>query len=499
MSGHERPSNGNHLLLEDMQPSSRDNAHAISRPSPLGMGALSEHNLSPILKSSSPQNARNLGATNEWVNDQSEGAEVWLTDSGAPNPPTERAQTSIANKTKDPFVVDQAVLQTVQEHSDLHLSTKNGALEATNVTQPFGDSHHDPIDTGGAIDTATCKKTDSFFATGTHLHANSVVCTPGPDGRRSSLEDLSSHQQHLERTSSAFRKHLRDAAESRKREVTRARYSMERKEQILYEEKEKIVQQETPAQAAEEVKMKGSQIPEVRRRKKKIDGQNPYKPFKALPLPSTTSKPAQPRIPKKTGGSVSQRQTAVPRKNPYIPFKSRPMPKASGPTKPPVVYAGGAKRKSSTAFQPNTTQNRPCHAKSTALHGKPPKRLLSGEDASTAKAMGQTQRLLEEEARLKKNATFKALPLPPTNQVQRSGRRLIGEDLVLPRPAAQGNGEENGVAFVPRSSARAIERARYDAKGAERERRRLQEQMELRNSIIDQNTKDIKNLKRALR
>ena len=67
-------------------------------------------------------------------------------------------------------------------------------------------------------------------------------CKPSPpeiatQGNRSSLDDLSSYQESFNSTSNEFMERLRHAAESRKREVTRSRYSMERKELALYEEK----------------------------------------------------------------------------------------------------------------------------------------------------------------------------------------------------------------------------------------------------------------------
>jgi len=107
--------------------------------------------------------------------------------------------------------------------------------------------------------------------------------------------------------------------------------------------------------------------------------------------------------------------------------------------------------------------------------------------------------LQEEEARIKEESVFKARPLPITTLV-RSQSGLVGEDL-LPgtnKLTKRRSGKENG-AFVPRSSIRAEERALYDAEKAVRERQRRQEQMEMRDKIIDQNMAEIKDLKKCIR
>eukprot|EP00984_Skeletonema_dohrnii_P037721 scaffold40094_cov211-Skeletonema_dohrnii-CCMP3373.AAC.1 len=101
------------------------------------------------------------------------------------------------------------------------------------------------------------------------------------DERNKSLEDLSSYQQSFNSTSSAFLERLRGAAESRKREVTKARFSMERKEQILYEEKEDREVMPTLSEVTEEM------VDEPIRKTTVTKTQ--VKPFKARPLPSSTT------------------------------------------------------------------------------------------------------------------------------------------------------------------------------------------------------------------
>ena len=153
--------------------------------------------------------------------------------------------------------------------------------------------------------------------------------------------------------------------------------------------------------------------------------------------------------------------------------------------------------KSSTAFKPHPAQNsnKASHTKNSTMKAavRPPKRLLSGGDASQAKEMGQRKRLQEEDARFRKNSTFKARPLPIAT--------LPGHGQVVTRKSAVSrSGKENGTdAYIPHSSLRAKERASYDAKKEEWERQHKQDQIERRNQIIRQTKSDIKELKERLR
>eukprot|EP00571_Detonula_confervacea_P013764 CAMPEP_0172297724 /NCGR_PEP_ID=MMETSP1058-20130122/638_1 /TAXON_ID=83371 /ORGANISM="Detonula confervacea, Strain CCMP 353" /LENGTH=1541 /DNA_ID=CAMNT_0013006907 /DNA_START=91 /DNA_END=4716 /DNA_ORIENTATION=- len=313
--------------------------------------------------------------------------------------------------------------------------------------------------------------------------------TPEAEDKMKSIEDLSSYQQNINSTSSAFLERLRGAAENRKREVTRGRYSMERKEQILYEEKK--VRAEMPMSAVSEETM--MEEPPTTFGQKKTEGDGPYKPFKARPLPTSTTEYVRPvfRAPKNTV-AVSQRKSLAPGENPYIAFKARPMPGPSGSRSSASI---GAKRKSSTVFRPHPAQNK-SYVKSSALNAKPPSRILSGEDASIAKEMSRKKRMQEDEARIRRESSFKARPLPVTT-LKRNQGPLAGEDLVPAKPAR--SGKENSYGFVPRSSIRAIERASYDAEKAEREEKHRHDQLERRNNLIDQTKAEIKDLTKYIR
>ncbi|KAL3760497.1 hypothetical protein ACHAWU_001832 [Discostella pseudostelligera] len=270
------------------------------------------------------------------------------------------------------------------------------------------------------------------------------------ENKRASFEDLSSYQQNFNSTSNAFLERLREGAELRKREVTRGRHSMERKEQLLSEEKYVRVQQMSMPSVAEEGRKSNSNALTSGR---KLMGRedDPYRPFKANLLPAT---------------SASITSTA----------------------------ALGAKRKSSTVFRSLQAPNNSC-VKSSALNAKPPKRLLAGEDASNAKEMSLRKKIQEEEDKIRRESTFKARPLPVTTRT-RSFEPLLGEHLVQGK--SDQRGKEN-IAFIPRSSHRAEERKLYDIAKAEREIERRKEEIEKRNRRIEQTNAEINELKKFLR
>jgi hypothetical protein len=278
--------------------------------------------------------------------------------------------------------------------------------------------------------------------------------------KRKSLEDLSSYQQSFNSTSNAFIERLRGAAENRKREVTRGRYSMERKEQILFEEKKVRIERSMPA--VEEENMEKPPRKSAASRKSTFEGEDPYIPFKARPLPASTTE----RMISRTGTLSSRFPTS----------------------------SLGAKRKTSNAFRPHPAQNE-SHAKIPALNVKPPKRLLSGEDASMAKEMSHRKRLQEEEERIKRESTFIARSLPVTTQT-RSQLKLAGENLVSAKSAQKGKENE---AFFPRSSIRAEKRKSYDEEKRVREQQRREADIERRQQRIEQIKTEINDLTKTIR
>ncbi|KAK1745487.1 hypothetical protein QTG54_003411 [Skeletonema marinoi] len=272
------------------------------------------------------------------------------------------------------------------------------------------------------------------------------------DERNKSLEDLSSYQQSFNSTSSAFLERLRGAAESRKREVTKARFSMERKEQILYEEKEDREVMPTLSEVTEE--MVDEPIGTTTVTKTQV------KPFKARPLPSSTTA-FEPK-----GYSHSKSTSTI-----------------------------GSKRKSTNALRPHIHDNKPFGTNS-AISAKPPKRLLSGEDASKAKEMTRRRLLQEEEERIRREAVFRARPLPAST-LPRAGS-IEQQTRMSHNSKGARAGKENS-AFKPSSSSRAEERAAYNAEKKAREEARRQEQIRKRNALINETNEEIEKLKRFLR
>jgi len=272
------------------------------------------------------------------------------------------------------------------------------------------------------------------------------------DERNKSLEDLSTYQQSFNSTSSAFLERLRGAAESRKREVTKARFSMERKEQILYEEKEDREVMPTLSEVTEE--MVDEPIGTTTVTKTQV------KPFKARPLPSSTTA-FEPK-----GYSHSKSTSTI-----------------------------GSKRKSTNALRPHIHDNKPFGTNS-AISAKPPKRLLSGEDASKAKEMTRRRLLQDEEERIRREAVFRARPLPAST-LPRAGS-IEQQTRMSHNSKGARAGKENS-AFKPSSSSRAEERAAYNAEKKAREEARRQEQIRKRNALINETNEEIEKLKRFLR
>ena len=270
-------------------------------------------------------------------------------------------------------------------------------------------------------------------------------CKPSPpeiatQGNRSSLDDLSSYQESFNSTSNEFMERLRHAAESRKREVTRSRYSMERKELALYEEKTE--RGDAVLSAVDEEVM--TELPIQARA-------------------SPTSSNGRTR-----SGSVSS-------------------------------IAIGAKRKTSNAFRPHPSQNDSSHVKKLALNAKPQKRMLSGEDASIAEEISHRKLVQKEEERNKHKSTFVARPLPMTTHVRSHPLPpLVGENLLSVAATSVVN-NTNSNAFIPHSSIRAEKRKSYDAARTQRDQQRREADIETRRQRIEQTKREIQDLTKQIR
>ena len=308
-----------------------------------------------------------------------------------------------------------------------------------NSKKYVNEDPHDAMEVQTNIETFTNKHVDFENPDGNEVD----------DDRNKSLEDLSSYQQSFNSTSTAFLERLRGAAASRKREVTKARFSMERKEQILYEEKEDRDVMPTLSEVAEEM---------VEEPIKRTDvAKTQVKPFTARPLPA----------------SQLRSENSHPRSTSTI----------------------GSKRKSPNSLRSHIDVKKP-HGQNSAVNSKPPKRLLSGENASDAKEMNRRRLLQEDKDKIRREAVFRARPLPAST-LPRGHRGGLEQQRMSHSSKAARPGKENS-AFKPSSSARAEERAAYNEEKKAREEARQREQIQKRNALINETNVEIDNLKRYL-
>ncbi|KAL3782929.1 hypothetical protein ACHAW5_005652 [Stephanodiscus triporus] len=456
------------------------------------LGSLSDDCLSPISKSSSPHNCSEENFVRHdnrlpTILDES------LTSDGSPwqkykrNESTEKNvsyPTGTSNDMKSILLVDKVKEKSsepnasAEDNNEAHpsVSTKASIFQVLSHQPVLEDSLKESAPEDAKVidlldryvdDSAESEELDRPIEIANQEHVQNLhngealsILEKQSQSKRKSLEDLSSYQQSFNSTSSAFIERLRGAAEYRKREVTRGRYSMERKEQILFEEKK--VRTERLVPAVDEENMEKATRKSAAPRKSTFEGKDPYIPFKARPLPAST-----------TERMISRTET------PSSRFSTSSL---------------GAKRKTSNAFRPHPAQNE-SHVKIPALNVKPPKRLLSGEDASMAKEMSHKKRLQEEEERIKRESTFIARPLPVTTQTRKQ-IKLAGENLVSAKSAQRG--KEND-AFVPRSSIRAEKRKSYDVEKRVREQQRREADIERRQQRIEQIKTEINDLTKTIR
>jgi len=290
------------------------------------------------------------------------------------------------------------------------------------------------------------------------VHQEQQSDTPAPvnkktlEDSRQSLEDLSSYEQTFSSTSSAFLESLKGAAEIRKREVSRVRQSMERKEQILYEERISPSSMEAVEEEEETI----------------INHSNRLNASSTSSLTSDCA--SKPRA-SNSSLSAPRHKSSASDENPFIPFMAEPeVPD------PRYSAAIGSKRKSSNAFKPHPTQNK-SSVKSSTSNTKPTKRLLSSQDSKSSQEK-------------RSSSTFKARPLPASTFIK---------PLLRDQGKSIRSGKENGTAFVPSSEMRAQERSIYDANKKQREQQQRQDQLERRNQVIQQTRSEIRELKEKLR
>jgi len=303
------------------------------------------------------------------------------------------------------------------------------------------------------------------------VHQEQQSDTPAPvdkktlENSRQSLEDLSSYQQTFSSTSSAFLESLKGAAENRKREVSRVRQSMERKEQILEER--------ISPPSMEAVEEEEETIIEPRKFETYLSMDDHSNRLNASSTSSSTSEfTSRPRAPHRSLSATHHKSSAAD-ENPFIPFMAEPeVPD------PRYSTAIGSKRKSNNAFKPHPAQNK-SFIKSSASNVKPTKRHLSSQDSITKSSQEK-----------RPSSTFKARPLPASTFIK---------PLLREQGKSIRSGKENGTAFVPSSEMRAQERSIYDANKKQREQQQRQDQIDRRNQVIQQTRSEIRELKEKLR
>ena len=226
-----------------------------------------------------------------------------------------------------------------------------------------------------------------------------------------------------------------------------------------------------------------------------IEGPNPYKSIGSRPLSSVTHTDRARRTsvyPNAPRSALPARKNVAPRDDdPYKPFKARPMPTSaiSHPVRTPA------------ALRPHSQQNK-ASVKPVAVNAKPPARLLSGRDASMAKETSLRQRVEKENDMLRKQSIFKARPMPFSATVP-SG--LVGGKLFV--SAGKENDDSSGSRnrmppakpFIPHSTRRAEQRAAFDSERAQRESNEKARMKEKRTISLDKIKKDVDKLKCLIR
>ena len=459
---------------------------------PPTLGELSETLLSPIAKSSSPHNCEN-GVNDDLVvvaayKTKQTTAGVEQNSMGASSLNTSRGLVAKCNSgtifdvLSRPTGEESEVMTTGKVSEPIESNYSEGVQHNNNSDLEMSKTASSPDDSDERIDTSVTNK-------------------------RQSLDDLSSVQNTYNSNSNALLQRLRGAAETRKREVTRGRYSLERKEQIMMEEKE--VRQSMPTVIESKAgAVSASRASILPRPKKTFEGVDPYKPFTARPMPSTSVKAERTRKsfvsayakPSKTGLA----RKIAPEEDPYVPFKARPMPSATSRV---LESAIGTKRKFTTALQPHPEQNKST-VKPAALKAKPPTRLLSGQDASNARQAAQRERIEKENAKIRRESKFIARDIPSRT----ASAGLVGEKILtdtINNGATAGGKENVGASRVKRTSSiapftshstrRAEERAVFDSERAIREETKKTEQMKRRQTILEKTSAEIEELRGVIR
>lgn len=454
--------------------STNDRAEDITPPY---FSAFSGTCLSPIAKSSSPHNCDG----NESNTDQL----IVLKDTTTSR---ESAPTYLESNNESQYE-DQlgtrfdTLSQSEQEHSDSVAHEYINQNDATELQDYF------------TLENASLPK-ESLSSSVSPVTPSDANQPDADAPKNKSLGDLASVQD----ASNALLQKLRASAETRKREVTRCRYSLERKAQLLTDEKESRSSITTVAKSQPVARPRNTMVPT--NPKKKFEGLDPYKPFAAKPMASAKNEGSSKRkssisLSTPKSAALPDRKKLAPGEDPYKPFKARPMPNM-----PPQLQnsSTGTNRKVSAALRPHHEQNHSIKAAATA-NAKPPTRLLSGCDASKSKENSSQERIEEEKEKLRRKSVFKARQIPKSSSstvIRLKGEKL--PDIIGKENDASTDKRISSIRpFTPHSTSRARDRAAYDNERAQRENTAKIDRKKKRQGEVDKLKEDIDLLKNCIR
>eukprot|EP00956_Cyclotella_meneghiniana_P038761 scaffold159674_cov81-Cyclotella_meneghiniana.AAC.2 len=475
--------------------SSNDRAEDITPPS---LTAFSGACLSPIAKSSSPHNCD--------ANELNTHQLIALKDTTMS---TESAPTHL--ESIDPFEEYKTTLSGVdpiENHKTQHeeQTTHRGTIfdVLSHSGEEYSDSvAHQYINQNESIESSTSVTEQQDAATpknaslpneslspSASLVTSSDADQPTIDAlKNKSLGDLASFQD----ASNALLQKLRATAETRKREATRCRYSLERKEQLLMDEKESRSSMTTVDESQSVGSPRNTIAPT--KPKKKFEGLDPYKPFVAKPMalaksegPSRRESSISLSAPK-SATALPHRKKLAPGEDPYKPFKAQLQNTSTG-----------TKRKMSAALRHHPEQNHSNKPAASTI-AKPPTRLLSGCAASTAKENSLQERIEKQNEGLRRDSVFKARRMPRSSPS--TAMRLKGEKLLEVSDKENNASTDKRISsvrpFTPHSTSRARDRAVYDSERAQREKTVKIDRKKKRQIEVDNVKEEIEHLKSCIR
>lgn len=232
-------------------------------------------------------------------------------------------------------------------------------------------------------------------------------------------------------------------------------------------------------------------------KKVKRSGIDPYKPFKARPLPNSNGdigSGGQFGVPK-----IPKRPSTVPKAPVLGVVRNAGAPQHAPPKSKPKVSLP-----SSTVSSLTSGTSSPHFVKPSALHAQPFSRLAGGSTASNAMLQQRQSKIDAEEATKRSKAnSFKARPLPATTMEPEivvkgvTGDMSEGENM---HPnAATGSGSSDFKAPSLKSTVRARQRATFEARKQRSQRARKAKMEMARAQLAEAETRELEGLREQIR